>query len=162
MRCVKVKGQNADFGKPKNWNDAVFGPCGSLPLRREVVGSEGAAYTAHYSNWKPSTAELAALNAGGVVQLECCGVQPAVSVAVVPCADPDADPAPITEKYLRNLLADEFARLGRYEGLTAMIRDGSDNSHGGEAALAALRRVTGFVCRCEGSKAGHEPGCPLS
>lgn len=90
MRPVKVKDQNADFGKPLDWDESVMGPCGSLPLRREVQGSGGHAYASHFSNWKPSADELARLNAGGVVELECCGVQPAVSVAVVPCADPDA------------------------------------------------------------------------
>lgn len=84
MRPVPVRGQNADFGKPKNWDDRAFGPCGSLPLRMEHVGVDGTRYTGHFSNWKPSAEELALLCAGHVVELECCGLQPAVSVSVVP------------------------------------------------------------------------------
>jgi hypothetical protein len=84
MRPVPIKDQNADFAKPKDWDESVFGPCGSLPIRREVAGHNGRAYTSHFSNWKPSAEELAVLNAGGVVELECCGFQPACSVSAVP------------------------------------------------------------------------------
>lgn len=170
MRPVKIKGQNAEFGKPPNWDDAALGPCGALPLRREVVGAGTKAFMSHYSNWKPSPDEVAALQAGGVVELECCSLQPAVSVIVVPCADPDisqGDTAPlVTEQYLRDVLADAIERegCGRLDtaNLAVHVRNGSDNSFGGMAAMAALRRVVGLVCRCEGRKAGHDEGCPLA
>lgn len=100
MRCVKIKDQNADFGKPRDWDDAAFGPCGSLPIRREVIGTGGKAFLSLRSNWKPSDAELAVLNAGGCVELECCGGQPAVSVGAVPCADPDEPPMRSTLRVL--------------------------------------------------------------
>lgn len=90
MRPVHIKDANADFAKPRDWDEATMGPCGSLPIRREVIGTPGTGcYVSHKSNWLPNAEELAILNAGGAVELECCGVQPAVSVAAVECADPE-------------------------------------------------------------------------
>lgn len=84
MRPVNIKDCNADFAKPPDWDESKLGTCGSLAIRREVIGTPGTgAYISHKSNWKPSQAELAHLNRGGVVELECCGLQPAVSVGVV-------------------------------------------------------------------------------
>ena len=80
MRPVKVKGQNADFAKPRSWDDERDGPCGTLPMRVEPEG----VYNMHNSNWKPDAEELRLLNRGGVVELCCVGIQPPVSVAVVP------------------------------------------------------------------------------
>ena len=79
MRPVAIKGQNADFGKPLDWDDTRDGSCGSLPIRREPVGI----YNYHYSAWKPDIEELKLLARGGVVELCCVGIQPPVSVAVV-------------------------------------------------------------------------------
>lgn len=80
MRPAKVKGQTADFAKPRSWDDSRDGPCGTLPVRVEQEGI----YNNHYSNWKPDAEELKLLNRGGVVELKCVGVQPPVSVSVVP------------------------------------------------------------------------------
>jgi hypothetical protein len=80
MEKVRVRDQNADFEKPPTWDESVDGKCGTLPLRREKIGQR----IYHYSNWKPSAEELAALNAGAVVELCCVGIQPPVSVGVVP------------------------------------------------------------------------------
>jgi hypothetical protein len=80
MKCVKIRDQNSDFGKPRNWDDTRDGPCGVLPVRVEQEG----VYNYHYSNWKPDAEELKLLARGGVVELCCVGVQPPVSVAVVP------------------------------------------------------------------------------
>jgi hypothetical protein len=80
MRPVKIKDQNADFVKPLDWDDTRDGSCGSLPIRRESVGI----YNYHYSAWKPDIEELKLLARGGVVELCCVGIQPPVSVAVVP------------------------------------------------------------------------------
>lgn len=91
MKPVHIKDANADYAKPKDWDEATMGPCGSLPIRREVIGTPGSgAYLSMKSNWKPNADELRILNRGGAVELECCGVQPAVSVAAVECADPEA------------------------------------------------------------------------
>lgn len=92
MKPVKIKDANADYAKPADWDEKTMGPCGTLPIRREVEGTPGSgAYLSLKSNWKPTDAELAILNAGGVVELECCGVQPAVSITAVPCADESVD-----------------------------------------------------------------------
>lgn len=80
MRPTTVKGQNADFAKPRNWDDTRDGPCGTLPIRVEQEG----VYNYHYSAWKPDAEELKLLAQGGVVELCCVGIQPPVSVAVVP------------------------------------------------------------------------------
>lgn len=91
MKPVHIKDANADFVKPPDWDDKTMGTCGSLPVRKQVVGTPGSgAYLSLRSNWKPSAEELAHLVRGGVVELECCGSQPAVSVSVVDCAaEPD-------------------------------------------------------------------------
>lgn len=83
MQAVKIRGENVHYAKPQGWDEAKFGPCGTLSVRRndEVHGPS------FRSNWAPSGDELARLNAGDVVELECCYVQPAVSVGVVPCDD---------------------------------------------------------------------------
>ncbi len=147
MRYVQPEGKNADFGKPKDWDDSAFGPCGSLPIRREVVGAGGNAYAALYSNWKPSTAELALLNAGGVVELQCCGVQPAVAVSVVPCADPNESPEPITEQWLRNQFADELMKFGNHacDVAAQSIRSANDNSFAGTATIAIMKKLVGLA-----------------
>ena len=80
MKRANIRGKTTDFGKPRDWDDKRDGPCGVLPVRVEQVGI----YNYHYSAWKPDTEELKLLNAGGVVELCCVGIQPPVSVAVVP------------------------------------------------------------------------------
>lgn len=104
MQFVRPAGEIHDFAKPPDWDDAN-GPCGSLPVRRQVDGLNGKAYLALYSNWKPSPDELTQLNAGHVVELCCCGLQPAVSVGVVPCADPDAGPPARTMEAIHGAVA---------------------------------------------------------
>ena len=79
MECVRVRDENADFTPPGDWDKEKDGCCGVLPIRREI-GKGGRAYL--YSNWKPDAKELAILNAGGVVELLCVGVQPPVAVGV--------------------------------------------------------------------------------
>ena len=140
MRPVKIKDENADFAKPVDWDESVHGRCGNLSVRREVVGAGASARVSMFSNWRPSSDELMVLNAGGCVEIECCHVQPAMSVAAVPCADPDAAGPEIDVAYLRNVLADQFERVGE-AALARRTRDGTDNSHGGEAALRALCQV---------------------
>ena len=78
MEKCYVRDQNADFVKPEGWDESKDGVCGQLPIRREQIGRR----TYHFSNWRPSAQELAILNAGGVVELCCVGVQPPVSVGV--------------------------------------------------------------------------------
>jgi hypothetical protein len=80
MRPVKVRDQTTDFTKPSGWEEGQDGPCGTLSVRVEPVGR----HNYHYSNWKPDIEELKLLARGGVVELCCVGIQPPVSVAVVP------------------------------------------------------------------------------
>jgi hypothetical protein len=80
MRPTKVRDQNADFAKPLDWDDTRDGQCGNLPIRVEQEG----VYKSHYSAWKPDAEELKLLCRGGVVELCCVGIQPPVSVSVVP------------------------------------------------------------------------------
>ena len=80
MHPVKIKGETASFAKPPDWDESRDGPCGNLSVR---VVREGI-YNCHYSNWRPTQGELEQLKAGGVVELECVGVQPPVAVRVVP------------------------------------------------------------------------------
>lgn len=95
MRFVTPAAGDGDihqFGKPRDWDESN-GPCGTLPVRRQVEGvPAGRPFLGLYSNWKPDSDELARLNAGQVVELMCCGTQPAVSISVVPCADPEVEP----------------------------------------------------------------------
>lgn len=86
MEKVSVRDQNADFGKPPEWDDSKDGTCGVLPIRREKIGRRDYLF----SNWLPSAEELAHLNRGGVVELCCVGIQPPVSVGVT-------DRAPVVE-----------------------------------------------------------------
>lgn len=97
-------GEIHQFGKPRDWDDAN-GPCGTLPVRRQVDGVNGRAYVGLYSNWKPDSDELARLNVGYVVELQCCGIQPAVSMSVVPCADPEAAPPARAMEAIRGAVA---------------------------------------------------------
>lgn len=90
MKAVRPRGEITPFAKPIDWDDRN-GVCRDLPVRREVDGIGGKAYLQLVSNWKPNSDELAQLNAGSVVELTCCGLQPAVSMTVVPCADPDPE-----------------------------------------------------------------------
>jgi len=80
MEKCRVRNQNTDFGKPVDWDESKDGACGTLPIRCEQIGRR----QYHFSNWRPSAVELAELNAGGVVELCCVGVQPPVSLGVVP------------------------------------------------------------------------------
>ena len=80
MKPVKIRDENVDFTKPIDWDEDRDGKCSTLSVRREVVRNR----PYHFSNWRPDAAELARLNAGGVVELCCVGSQPPVSISVVP------------------------------------------------------------------------------
>ncbi len=80
MRPVRVRDENAIFTEPVDWNEAKDGKCIGLPIRREKIGER----TYHYSNWKPDADEIARLSAGESVELCCVGLQPPVSLRVIP------------------------------------------------------------------------------
>ena len=61
MEAVSFRGVKAVLGPPDNWDEAVMGPCGSLPV--------GFCEQGIISVWKPSAEDLERLNAGGGVML---------------------------------------------------------------------------------------------
>lgn len=79
MRHTTIQGFTRDLGKPRDWDEARQGPCGSLPIRDEVHHNT----PVMLSQWKPDANDLAVLNAGGVIELCICGTtHPPVSVIV--------------------------------------------------------------------------------
>jgi hypothetical protein len=84
MKACMIEGMTRDLNKPRDWDEERDGPCGSLPIRDEVFGGR---VSIMFSEWKPSTEELALLNAGASVILGVCGtVHPPVSLGVKPLA----------------------------------------------------------------------------
>lgn len=79
MKQVEVRGENADFGPPRGWDQDKDGTCGRLSVRREPYRNGNVELT---SAWRPSPSELARLNAGCVVELGCIGIQPPVRLSV--------------------------------------------------------------------------------
>lgn len=74
MDWVNFKGANLQLGKPRDWDDATQGECGTLPVLRDDAG--------FVSCWRPTPDELAMLNDGGVVTLTVIGEgHPPVSLA---------------------------------------------------------------------------------
>lgn len=91
MRPVHPGGENVSpFVKPRDWDDDKLGPCGTLHVRQQVEGSADKHYVGYVSHWRPNGDEVAMLANGGVIELMCCGIQPAVSVGAAPCADKEA------------------------------------------------------------------------
>lgn len=79
MNHQKIEGMTRDLGKPRNWDEATQGTCGSLPIRDERQQSGNVMV----SEWKPTAEELRALIAGASVFLEICGtVHPPLSLYV--------------------------------------------------------------------------------
>lgn len=84
MEIVKLLGMNRDLGKPKDWDEARDGECGTLPVFAEVVGG----HVRMTSAWKPDAEELAALNAGSAVAMTVLGtVHPPIMVGVFELAE---------------------------------------------------------------------------
>ncbi len=69
MIAVKIKGANKAYGAPAEWNPAKDGDCGVLQVRVENRGR----HPVMLSCWKPSSAELEALQRGGSVVLGVVG-----------------------------------------------------------------------------------------
>lgn len=97
MDFQNVRGENAYFGQPRNWDEETDGKCGTLPvriggvaipeighnadipIRREAYGR----FTQYTSSWKPNAADLQLLNAGGTVEVHLVGVQCPMALEVV-------------------------------------------------------------------------------
>ncbi len=70
MDYINFKGATNFLGAPLGWNeDPANPPCGTLPVKAHNVG--GAMLLTSY--WKPSPAELEALNNGAAVRLDVFG-----------------------------------------------------------------------------------------
>lgn len=92
MRSEAPRGKNREFEKPANWDEAFLGPCGSLPLRLDFYPDgefvPGKTIVRCTSAWRPTPAELAILNHGGVVEITLCGLQPPMMVKAVESPTP--------------------------------------------------------------------------
>lgn len=88
----RYPGRTTDFGKPIDWIDELDGRCGVLPV--EVVDDVRVGRVCQ-SYWKPTAAELATLNAGGVIRLGIYGGQPPVFIEAIFAPQPDGEPAPL-------------------------------------------------------------------
>lgn len=83
MDIYRPDGVTRDIGAPKGWDPATNGDCGVLPVIDHKVGD------VNYmrSHWKPSPADMAALDAGGSIVLDISGtVHPVIALGVEPVA----------------------------------------------------------------------------
>jgi hypothetical protein len=79
MKAIEIEGVTRDLQKPLGWDEAVKGPCGSLPIRDE----ERRYGNAMISEWRPDADELQALCLGGTVLLTIAGTEhPPVALSV--------------------------------------------------------------------------------
>jgi hypothetical protein len=78
--AIKTTQCNKDFGKPVDWGEKKHGSCGSLPVH-QILQPGGMLRLRSF--WRPTAAELAALNDGAVVALNIYGyMHPPVSLQV--------------------------------------------------------------------------------
>lgn len=75
MIAKRISGANLYLGAPKDWDEEKDGSCHGLAVRRVEDN-------VFQSAWEPTPAELAALNAGGLVVLSVVGGQPPVMLSV--------------------------------------------------------------------------------
>jgi hypothetical protein len=80
MNRMQHPSNNGVLGAPAGWDQKEL-PCGALPITRTEC--EGMQVVVSY--WRPTTEELAALNAGAAVSLMVIGhTMPPVSLSVEP------------------------------------------------------------------------------
>lgn len=81
MKSIQPIEATHNFKPPKNWEPEADGECGDLWIR---LGSHGARDIPTFTSaWRPTVDELAALNAGGEIEITLVGSQPPMSVDVV-------------------------------------------------------------------------------
>jgi hypothetical protein len=79
MLAGRIENATAVLGAPKSWDPDSDPPCGSLPVRVEVIGE----LTTLVSAWFPNTDEIARMQAGAPIYLRVVGrAQPPVSLEV--------------------------------------------------------------------------------
>lgn len=109
MPFVKIAGATGNFSKPQNWDDKAAGECGDLWVRVDRHGP----YMQHNFAWKPDAAQLAALNAGQVIEVHIISnVMPPVGVSV----HPHARPEPACEQLERTITINEHAHGDDHHG----------------------------------------------
>jgi hypothetical protein len=80
MRIVEFVGQTNALSPPEGWDNLRDGPCGILPIRRELAAGEPPRMV---SMWLPTEDELRLLNEGACVALNVVGaVHPPVALEV--------------------------------------------------------------------------------
>lgn len=81
MDFVKIANATRNLGKPLDWDDEKYGPCGSLPIRDGKYNGVPAMTSA----WKLTPAEIEALANGAELHLMVVGeVHPPVAMYVTP------------------------------------------------------------------------------
>lgn len=70
MHIGRIRGANAELGKPKDWDDSK-GICNSLPVRIELM--DDCETPCMISAWFPTREEQLAILSGGVVYLRIVG-----------------------------------------------------------------------------------------
>lgn len=79
MHIGRIKGATRDLGKPADWNEEEHGPCGSLPVRDEIISGNHVMV----SEWIPTEDELTQLMAGASINLYVYGtIHPPVAIGV--------------------------------------------------------------------------------
>jgi hypothetical protein len=99
MKPTVTRGATNNYQAPENWDEAKYGPCLDLQVRRDVFGGNEVGLIECFSTWKPDADELTLLNAGGVIEIGLTVVdQPAMRVNVVDPVEPALLPyvAPLT------------------------------------------------------------------
>lgn len=78
----KIRGETRCIGKPRDWDDALDGPCGALSVRDEIDIQSGVNFM--HSEWKlqPGELELIAKHNGVVVLRISGSIHPVVSLHV--------------------------------------------------------------------------------
>lgn len=79
MNPINFVGANANFGKPKDWDEAKNGPCATLPV---LVQDLPGGLKGHVSLWVPTAEERRKLLLGSAIMLSCVGGQPVVALGV--------------------------------------------------------------------------------
>lgn len=81
MEAQRIQGENVVvLGPPQDWDKAKYGPCDHLQVRTFEDNSLAGGYCE--SAWKPSAAELQALNEGANVILRVYSAQVPVALYV--------------------------------------------------------------------------------
>ena len=82
MRPTFTRGATHIFEPPKNWQPETDGECGDLQVRVETFGERNIVEL--FSTWKPNAAEIAHINAGGVIEIGICtATQPVMRARIV-------------------------------------------------------------------------------